>query len=171
MRSTLEYGATVWDPHQENNIYKLEKIQRRAARFIKNDYKTREPGTMTKMLKELELQSLSDRRKDKRLIYLYKIEQGMVPAIDPNNYLTSVKNKRKIKAKSFSDCNTQNIIKRHQVLHNKCYQLPSSKTNTYKHSFFPQTISEWNELSEFVVSSKSVDIFKARLQISKSRSD
>ena len=51
------------------------------------------------MLKELELQSLSDRRKDKRLNYLYKIEQGMVRAINPNNYLTPIKTKRKINAK------------------------------------------------------------------------
>ena len=82
-----------------------------------------------------------------------------------------VKSKRKIKAKTFQDHNSQNIIKRHQILHDKCYQLPPSKSTTYRHSFFPKTISEWNELSDSVVSADSLDIFKSRLQISKSRSD
>ena len=75
VRSTLEYGATIWDPHQENNIYKLEKIQRKAARFITNDYRTREPGSVTKMLSELEIPTLQNRRKDKKnymsLILIY----------------------------------------------------------------------------------------------------
>ena len=38
VRSTLEYGATVWDPHLEKDIYKLERIQRKAVRFITSDY-------------------------------------------------------------------------------------------------------------------------------------
>ena len=171
VRSTLEYGATIWDPYQENNIYKLEKIQRKAARFITNDYRTRESGSVTKMLSELNILTLQNRRKDKRLAFLYSIQKGSVPAIDPKNYLTPVKSKRKIKAKTFSDYNCQNIIKRHQILHDKCFQLPSSKSTTYRHSFFPKTISEWNELSDSVVSSDNIDIFKSRLQISKSRSD
>ena len=75
------------------------KNTKKGSKILKHDYRTREPGSTTKMLKELELQSLSDRRKDKRLNYLYKIEQGMVPAINPNNYLTPIKTKRKINAK------------------------------------------------------------------------
>ena len=27
VRSVLEYGATIWDPYQKNDIEKLEKIQ------------------------------------------------------------------------------------------------------------------------------------------------
>ena len=41
VRSTLEYGAVVWDPFLEKDILKLEKINRKAARFIKGDFKTR----------------------------------------------------------------------------------------------------------------------------------
>jgi hypothetical protein len=36
---------------------KLERIQRRAARFITGDYKSRKEGSVTKMLAELELES------------------------------------------------------------------------------------------------------------------
>ena len=115
------------------------------------------------MLIELELPTLKQRRKDKRLCFLYNISKGKVPAIPANDFLIPIKNKRKIKAKTYDSCITQNIIKRHQNLHNNCFQLPESKTLPYKNSFFPRTISEWNELSEVVVSAPSIDVFKARL--------
>ena len=31
----LEYGAVVWDPYQSRDIITVEKVQRRAARFIR----------------------------------------------------------------------------------------------------------------------------------------
>ena len=164
VRSTLEYAAVVWDPYLEKDTTKIEKIQRKAARFIKNDYISRSPGCVTNMLKDLNLPPLKDRRKDKRLCFLYSIQKGKVPAINPNDYLIPIRVKRKIKAKTFSDCETNNIIKRHQTLNSKCFQLPDSATNAYKHSFFPKTISEWNNLSESTVSALSLDNFKSQLE-------
>ena len=35
----LEYASTVWDPHQACLVDKLEMVQRRAARFVCNDYR------------------------------------------------------------------------------------------------------------------------------------
>ena len=37
-RSSMEYGATVWDPYQKYNSDKVERVQRRAARFVKSWY-------------------------------------------------------------------------------------------------------------------------------------
>ena len=34
----MEYAATVWDPHYQDHIQLLEKIQRRAARWVCQDY-------------------------------------------------------------------------------------------------------------------------------------
>ncbi len=45
VRSTMEYGATIWNPYMKGDIDKLERIQNRGIRFIKRDYKSREPGT------------------------------------------------------------------------------------------------------------------------------
>ena len=168
VRSTLEYGATVWDPYHEKDVYKLESIQRKAARFICNDYRSREQGCVTEMLRDLELPTLKERRKDKRLIFMYNIQKGSVPAIPPNAYLKPIASKRRIKAKTFSDFKTKNIVKRHQLLNEKCFHLPTSKTDTYRYSYFPKTISEWNELSDSVVNAQSTEIFKDRLQKSKS---
>ena len=35
----MEYGATVWDPYQKYNSNKIERVQCRAARFVKSRYK------------------------------------------------------------------------------------------------------------------------------------
>ena len=34
VRSIQEYAATVWDPHIQTNIRRIEMVQRRAARFV-----------------------------------------------------------------------------------------------------------------------------------------
>jgi hypothetical protein len=96
VRSTMEYGAIVWDPYITLDTNKLEKIQRRAARFITGDYKSSEEGSVTKMLAELELESLQSRRTSQRLILLYKVVEGLVPAIKPEDYLTKSRQRRTI---------------------------------------------------------------------------
>ena len=34
----MEYGATVWDPYPKYNSDKIERVQRRAAMFVKSRY-------------------------------------------------------------------------------------------------------------------------------------
>ena len=63
VRSILEHGCLIWDPYTNKDIDKLESIQKRAARFIKHDYKSRESSCVTNMLKDLELKPLQERRK------------------------------------------------------------------------------------------------------------
>ena len=36
VRPGLEYAATVWDPYTENEISSIEKVKRRAARWVSN---------------------------------------------------------------------------------------------------------------------------------------
>ena len=84
----MEYGAIVWDPYTTSDINKLERIQRRAARFITGDYKTREEGSVTKMLNDLKLENLQLRRASLRL---YKVVEGLVSAINPSEFLVKGK--------------------------------------------------------------------------------
>ena len=49
--SKLEYASAVWDPFTEDNIRKLEAVQRRAARFVCNSY--RQTASVSSMLSEL----------------------------------------------------------------------------------------------------------------------
>ena len=63
VRSRLEYGCVIWDPYLKGDTDKLEKIQRSAARYIKRDYRSRQEGCVTEMLKDLGLPSLEERRR------------------------------------------------------------------------------------------------------------
>lgn len=37
-RPTLEYGSAAWDPYYEKDIHKLQRVQRKAARFFACNY-------------------------------------------------------------------------------------------------------------------------------------
>ena len=165
VRSTLEYGAVKWDPFTQNQIEKIERVQRQAARFIHNDYKSREEGIMTKMLKDLDLPTLQQRRKVLRLTFLFKIAENLVPAIPPENYLKPIKNKRNIKAKYFSDCISKNVVENYETNNSRPFKILEAKNSQqYKNSFFVRTISDWNKLDNSIVNAGSVDCFKARLR-------
>ena len=38
VRPHLEYACAVWDPHVETDIRQIEMVQRKAARFVENNY-------------------------------------------------------------------------------------------------------------------------------------
>ena len=164
VRSLLEYGSSIWDPHTQKEIAMLESVQRQAARFITRDYRSRDPGSMSRMLKELNLPTLQQRRKNSRLTFLYKIAEGLTPAIPPELYLESQTSKRKIKAKKFDEFATKNIVENFEINNSRAFKIPKNNgTDQYKYSFFVRTIPEWNSLDNQTVTAGSLDIFKARL--------
>ena len=112
----LEYGSSVWDPHTHGLQEELEKVQNRAARFVTGNY-VFETGSMTGILGQLKCESLKKRRKDSRLILLYKGLKGK--ARIPTDDLIP-KNRR---------CRNQ---------HSLAFQIPSASKEVYKSSFFPR---------------------------------
>ena len=78
VQPTLDYASTAWDPHTKEDINTLDKVQRRGARFVCNNYTDRTPGCVTAMLNSLEWIPLSTRRYHQRLIMLYKIQHFTV---------------------------------------------------------------------------------------------
>ena len=70
-RGLLEYGSCVWDPQCVVLQQEIEKVQNRAARFVTSNYSF-ETGSMTGILENLKWASLKKRRRDSRLILLYK---------------------------------------------------------------------------------------------------
>ena len=115
------------------------------------------------MLKDLNLPSLQDRRRGKRLIFLYKIAAGLIPAIPAEPFLTPVRKKRQIKTTSRSDFTSSSSIRRFARNNSRCFSLGSAKTDTYRNSFFIRTVSDWNSLTEEVVSAKLVEEFRSLL--------
>ena len=78
VRPVLEYASTVWDTTDAGDIADLEMVQRRAARFVHNNYTDRTPGCVTDMLNTLRWEPLSQRRANSRLIMLYRIMNNLV---------------------------------------------------------------------------------------------
>ena len=73
IRPALEYSCSVWHPHKKSNKDKIEKVQRRAARFVSNNF--------------LGWQSLDSRRQDQRLVLFYKIING-IASVETEDILT-----------------------------------------------------------------------------------
>ena len=88
-----EYSGSVWDPSGVGlQNYELEKDQNRAARFVTGNYNF-ETGSMTGILEHLKWESLKKRRRDSRLVLLYKGLKGkasiptddLIPLVNNNN--------------------------------------------------------------------------------------
>ena len=144
VRSLLEYSASVWDPYLQRDINELEKVQRRACRFVNNDYDYEH--SVTGMMKQLGWPPLSDRRREIRLTLMYKIVHELV-AISTNEILTQ------------ADSRTRSVHSKELTFKH----IPAS-TLVYSNSFFPKTIREWNPLPDDTVQAKTVPTFKQRLK-------
>ena len=139
VRPHLEYACAVWDPHVTSDIQKIEMVQRRAARFVANEY-SRLDGTVTNILRDLDWSTLQERRKNTRLTIMSKIHANDI-AIPIPEYI-----------KRQTATNTRQY-------HPKRFQLVKTCTNVYKYSFFPATISEWNGLPKHILDSNAVQNF------------
>lgn len=121
----LEYACVAWDPYTKTNIDALEKIQRRAVRFIYSLYK---PGSsVTSVMLSNGITSLQSRRRFLRLKFLYQLSNRKF-ALNPDPYLTPLRTR--------------------QTRHSHALSLTPyfARTNLFKFSFFPRTIEEWNDL-------------------------
>jgi hypothetical protein len=141
VRSLLDYCSVVWDPHLVKDIHQLETVQRRAARFVKQDYKW--DSSVTNMIKDLGWDALQDRRKEARLIMFHKIVTGVV-AVPADDYLIPGSTRTRSNTKHFRHLQT--------------------KTEAYRNSFFPRTIKDWNLLPKDLVLSETVETFKSHLR-------
>ncbi len=165
VRSILEYACAVWDPHLQKDINLIERVQRKAARFVKGDYRVylkeeQEYVSVSKMIADLKWKDLADRRRDTRLTLLYKIVHNHVN-IEPDETLVPRHNQypdrdRQMPARydrTATGCaNKQNF---EQIRYD---------INSYRYSFYPRTVLDWNLLPESTVSTNSVLAFKGKLK-------
>ena len=100
VRPVLDYGSSVWDPPGVVLQEELESVQKRAARFVTGNYNY-ETGSMTGILGQLKWESLKKRRKDNRLILLYKGLKGKasVPTDDLISKTRGCRNQQVLKVK------------------------------------------------------------------------
>ena len=76
VRPTLEYCSSVWDPYYQQQYKTVEKVQRRAARWVTGRYHNK--SSVSDMIHHLGWRGLEQCRVDSRLCMLYKIRHGLV---------------------------------------------------------------------------------------------
>ena len=138
VRPQLEYAATVWDPYTKEKQKQIEMVQRRAARFVYNNYCRR--ASVTEMLEKIGWRSLLQRRADIRLVMFYKCVHGLVAVSITENL------------------EHQTRPSRHS--HPMSYYLPSETKTYLQQSFLPRTIAQWNSLPPSIAMTPSLDAFK-----------
>ena len=136
----LDYGCCVWDPHQETDKLLLDKIQKRGARYVTNNY-CMEHGSTKQNLDQLGWRSLEERRSKLKLTMLYKARHGQIEI--PIKHLK--------------------INTRTSRLEGPTYALPFSSVDSHLHSFFPSTVRLWNPLAGEAKACESLSAFKAAL--------
>ena len=139
VRPVMEYGSMIWDPYTQENIHRLEMVQRRSARFVTGKYKYK--YSVTPMLEELGWPTLQDRRAQSKLTMMFRITNDLVdvnlPLIPAGRSLRGHSNK---------------------------FVIPHTKSAVYQKSFLPDTIRMWNSLPQEIAESNSLNIFKGALK-------
>ena len=103
-------------------------IQHRADRFVLNQpWNRQHRDSISELLQNLKWPSLQVRRKQARLIFLFKILNGLICI--PNQYLPS--------PFPVTTTRSRNPIKLRQLY---------TRTDIYHYSFLPRTIPDWNNL-------------------------
>ena len=82
MRPKLEYASSIWDPHHQKSINKLETVQHRAVRFVTNTphsfSNAAHQKSISSMKQHLSWTPLQERGKNNRLIMFYRIVNNLV---------------------------------------------------------------------------------------------
>ena len=136
VRPILEYAAFIWSPYTNININKLESVQRRAARYLMSDFNRY--SSVREMLSILQWDSLKKRQDIQSLCVLYKILNGLTDVLLPG-WMIKIP-----------------LITRG---HSKRFITISPTVDSYKFSFFPRIISQWNLLSSKTVNAATLDQF------------
>ena len=94
---------------------------------------------------------------------MYRVVEGLVPAIPPNEFLKPSRQKRQVKVKTSKIMKLKKILDRHISNNDRGYIVEHCKTEQLKHSFFVRTVVEWNHLNTATVRAETVESFKQAL--------
>ena len=139
VRPICEYACEVWDPHYQDDIDYLEKIQKRGARFATGNY-VMEEGNTKKNLDLLGWETLEDRRTKTKLITFQKIRLNNLEV--PHEHL-SLKDRN-----SRHDCDGPNYFRSY------------SSIDGHINSFFPTAVRVWNRLPAEAKTCNDMEHFK-----------
>ena len=117
----------VWSPWQQFLVDNIEKVQRRSARYVLNDYSS--DSSVTAMINHLNWESLEDRRNKASLHTFYKMF----------NNLTMIPYIQYVQFSTVTSTRYSHPFKLIPIL---------AKKNPLKYSFLSRTIPLWNQLPQ-----------------------
>ena len=138
VRPSAEYASQVWDPHYRVDVENLEKIQKRAARWVTNNYRM-ETGNTKINLQNLGWKTLEERRLQSKIITFQKARQNLLDLP-----LENLKFKTR-RTRLGGDC--------------PAYGQPFSPVDGHTFSYFPQTTQLWNHLPSELKMCNEIDEF------------
>ena len=140
IRPHLDYGDVIYDqPNNDSFSDKIEQLQYKACLAITGAIQ----GTSRECLyNELGLESLSSRRWCRKLCAIYNLLSTQCP-----KYLFDI------------------IPSSERFYDTRKKQRPffNCRTDCFKYSFFPNSLSEWSQLGPEIQNSKSIVVFKNKL--------
>ncbi len=108
-----EYASTIWAPHTQKNIQKVESVQCKAACYVMSDWEC--TSSIMNILQILEWQSLEQHRAQTWVMMLYKIAHNII-GISPSLYFQPAVVRSKDAMRSI---------------------IPGLRVSAFQYSFFP----------------------------------
>ena len=144
VRPHLEYAVPVWNPWLQRDIDLIEGVQKKAIRMISglnsDSYHDR--------LKELNMETLFDRRIRADMVQVYKILNHK-DNVDHKHWFRTIGDAN-IRSTRLADCSS-NLIR-----------VKVSKSDLRSNFFSQRVIAKWNDLPTQVKEAPTVNSFKQR---------
>ena len=144
VRVLFAYASQVWSPQTVSNIVKIEKVQRRATKFILSlPYKT--DISYKERLQTIHILPVCYWQKYLDMVYIYKC---LVYKSDENI--------------SIKRCGR--VTRMNDITNGILLEIPRSRTVAYKNSFYVRAPSVWNTLpKDLRDTTRSISSFKTNL--------
>ena len=147
VRPCLEYGDSLYAGTYEIDLSRLDELQVEAMRIVTG---ATARSNINALYQETNWQPLCERRNVHSLTMLYKIVNGMAPP-----YLTAL-----LPARIGENMNRN-------LRNSNKFRVPFARIESYRRSFFPMTLSNWNNLDNAIRAKPSLDSFKSSFGKSK----
>ena len=146
IRSIIEYNSTIWNPDLKSDIRKIESIQTKFTRKLCQKLNIKFNSYLHR-LDILNLETLEKRRIKSDLILTYKFYNNLLDI-------------------EFKDFFQESVITNRYNLrrHNKYLDKPELCDTKARRNFFSNRIIKiWNKLPQDIILSKTLTIFKSKL--------
>ena len=132
VRPKVEYASEAWNKHTNQDVNKIEQVQKNTARFVCNNCDR--SMSSSDLVSTLNWDTLEIRRLAQQASMFYKIRNGFVGITFPSVVIPNP---------------------RHSGMHCK----PQCNVLNFSYSFYIRTIRVWNRLPEQIINAQSLKTF------------